>query len=373
MTDRLVALSRAGTSIWLDDLSRDRLIDSSSPQSLTRLIAEKSVVGVTTNPAIFSQAISNSALYADDIKRLATEGKNAESIITHLTVDDVQRACDQLHDVFVDSHGVDGRVSIEVDPRFARDTEKTIAQAKDLWQKVARPNVLIKVPATVEGLPAITELIAAGISVNVTIIFSVARYQEVFAAFVAGLERRHSLGLPLHEIHSVASFFVSRVDSEIDARLKSDSNSNATSLLGRAAIANARLAYEAFLEMKRTPQWISLALLGANIQRPLWASTGVKDKSYSDDRYVVELVAPETVNTMPQSTLDAVADHGDVRGESITSNVQQSRADVEALANLGISLDEVADKLEREGLEKFVTPWLQLIEVVEKVARGDNA
>ena len=370
MSHRLVSLSQAGTSIWLDDLSRDRLINSTAPHSLARLIEEKSVVGVTTNPAIFSQAISTSTLYAADIKKLAAQGNNAEQIITHLTVSDVQSACDQLQKVFLASHGVDGRVSIEVDPRLARDTAQTIEQAKELWQLVARPNVLIKVPATVEGLPAITELIAAGISVNVTIIFSVARYREVFAAFVAGLERRHALGLPLHDIHSVASFFVSRVDTEIDARLKQDGHSQ---LLGRAAIANAHLAYEAFLEMKRTPQWISLALHGAHIQRPLWASTGVKDKSYSDDRYVVELVAPETVNTMPESTLDAVADHGDIRGESISASLEQSRADIAALAQLGIDLDEVAAKLEQEGLAKFVTPWLQLIDVVEKVASGDHA
>ena len=360
-------LGKYGTSIWLDDLSRAKITGTDS-HSLPQRIKEASVVGVTTNPSIFGAAINGAQEYATDIALL--KGSTPEEIVRKLTTDDVRAACDLFTDIYNRTHGVDGRVSIEVDPRFARNTEATIEQARELWQRINQPNLLIKVPATKEGLPAIRTLISEGISVNVTIIFSVSRYVEVLDAFQSGLEARAARGESLAGIHSVASFFVSRVDTEIDARLKQNGHSH---LLGRAAIANAHLAYEAFLEMKRTPQWISLALHGAHIQRPLWASTGVKDKSYSDDRYVVELVAPETVNTMPESTLDAVADHGDIRGESISASLEQSRADIAALAQLGIDLDEVADKLEQEGLAKFVMPWLQLINVVEKVASGDHA
>lgn len=365
MSNRLAAIADAGTSIWLDDLSRDRLVDRDSNHSLSRLITTSYVTGVTTNPAIFSQAISKSSLYADDIARLAKNGMNAEEIISELTIADVQIACDYFREVFERTGGVDGRVSIEVDPRLARDTAQTIAQAHALWKRVDRPNVLIKVPATVEGLPAITELTAAGISVNVTIIFSVTRYREVFAAFCQGLHERLNQGLPISHIHSVASFFVSRVDTEVDARLI---KIGAEHLCGKAAIANAHLAYEAFQAMKALSSWQSVADSGGHIQRPLWASTGVKDPRYPDDRYVVELVAPETVNTMPEATLDAVRDHSECRGDAITGSLSKSQALIQELATFGIAMDEVAEKLESEGLDKFVTPWLALIELVQRHA-----
>lgn len=368
MSARLGAVVATGTSIWLDDLSRERLMEAPNATSLSFLIKNEFVTGVTTNPIIFSQAISKSDLYAIEIADLAVSGLDIESIITKLTTDDVRNACDLFTDTFHKSNGIDGRVSIEVDPRLARDTENTIAQGKSLWNLVNRPNLLIKVPATVEGLPAITALIADGISVNVTIIFSVERYKAVLNAFMEGLELRLSNGKPITEIHSVASFFISRVDSEVDNQLKSQSSPIATALLGKAAIANARLAYKEFLNVKASDRWKTLKNNGAHIQRPLWASTGVKDKTYEDTRYVTELTGPDTVNTMPQGTLDAVKDHGVTRGDALTSGFESAEKDLEALNATGISMEEVAVKLEREGIDKFVAPWIELIESVKKVA-----
>ena len=363
MTKSLADISAAGTSIWLDDLSRERMVKNGKARSLTDLIANEYVVGVTTNPAIFSASISGSDLYRDEISALSNSGADVEAIITALTTSDVRKACDLFMPVYQGSNGVDGRVSIEVDPRFARDTSSTLAQARELWRIVDRPNVLIKVPATVEGLPAIRTLISEGISVNVTIIFSVARYQEVLESFITGLEDRRTTGMSLDGIHSVASFFISRVDTEVDPRLKASGNDE---LLGRAAIANARLAYKHFLSVKDSPRWKQLETSGAYIQRPLWASTGVKDPNYSPTKYVVELVAAQTVNTMPEATLSAVRDSLSGASDSITPFFSDAQNTIEKLAALGIDMDEVAVKLENEGIDKFIKPWLQLIEIVNQ-------
>ena len=363
MTQTLAEISAAGTSIWLDDLSRERMVPHGKARSLADLIANEYVVGVTTNPAIFSASISGSDLYRDEIDALSQSGADAEAIITALTTSDVRRACDLFMPVYEASHGVDGRVSIEVDPRFARDTSSTLIQARELWRIVDRPNLLIKVPATVEGLPAIRTLIAEGVSVNVTIIFSVARYQAVLDSFITGLEDRRAAGMKLDGIHSVASFFISRVDTEIDPRLKSNGKSE---LLGQAALANARLAYQHFLSVKDSLRWKDLESLGASIQRPLWASTGVKDPNYSPTKYVTELVASHTVNTMPESTLNAVRDSISGVSDSITPFFSQAQNTIDELAAIGIDMDEVAVKLENEGIDKFIKPWLQLIEIVNR-------
>lgn len=368
MSEVLKAVSKAGTSIWLDDLSRERMIADGKSRSLGLLVDTECVVGVTTNPAIFAAAISQSSLYADDIRSLAQQGYEAESIIAELTTSDVTQACDLLMPVYQRTAGIDGRVSIEVDPRFARDTHKTIAQARELWQKVDRPNVLIKVPATIEGLPAIKTLISEGISVNVTIIFSVTRYREVLDAFIAGLEERISKSLPVRDIHSVASFFISRVDTEIDARLKALGSASAVQLLGRSAIANAHLAYEHFEEVMSGARWKSIEALGASIQRPLWASTGVKDPAYDETQYVMELIAPLTVNTMPEPTLIAVRDKGAFRGNTISGNYSAARETITSLTEHAINIEEVAEKLEGEGIDKFIKPWLELIAAVEVAA-----
>lgn len=369
MSKTLAQISQAGTSIWLDDLSRERMIDNGKSRSLKSLIAEESVVGVTTNPAIFSSSISQSSLYSDDLKALAAKGYSAEQIITELTCSDVAKACDLFREVFLATGGVDGRVSIEVDPRFARDTKKTISQALDLWKKIDRPNLLIKVPATIEGLPAIQTLISEGISVNVTIIFSTKRYEQVLDAFIKGLEDRARKSLPLSDIHSVASFFISRVDTEIDPRLKASASKEALDLLGKSAIANAHLAYQHFEEVLHSDRWQVLAKLGGNIQRPLWASTGVKDPNYDPTQYVMELVAPLCVNTMPEQTLSAVKAQGEFKGNSIPGKYLDAAGVINQLTSIGIDIEEVAEKLEREGIDKFIKPWLELIANVEAASK----
>ena len=355
-------LSAAGVSIWLDDLSRERMVKGGKATYLPDLIARDHVVGVTTNPAIFSAAIASSSLYREDITALFREGRDAEGVITGLTTADVREACKLFMPVYERSGGVDGRVSIEVDPRLARDTEATVAQGRALWDLVASPNVLIKVPATLEGLPAIERLIAEGISVNVTIIFSVKRYESVLDAFLKGLESRVKRAQDVSGIHSVASFFVSRVDTEIDARLKGTPNET---LRGKAALANARLAYQLFLQVQGSSRWQALAQKGASIQRPLWASTGVKDPAYDPTMYVLDLVAEQTVNTMPETTLNAVRSSNRKVSETITGSFEESRDLLSELSSIGISIEEVATKLENEGIDKFVKPWLDLIKVVE--------
>ena len=355
-------LARAGTSIWLDDLSRAK-ISGSDAHSLPSRIAHSGVVGVTTNPSIFAAAISGADEYAQDI--LLLKDLSVEECVKRLTTDDVRRACDLFRDIYRTTKGVDGRVSIEVDPRLASDTAGTIAAGRELWRIIDRPNLMIKVPATIEGLPAITALLASGISVNVTLIFSVKRYGAVIDAYMAGIEAASN---PSH-VHSVASFFVSRIDSAVDALLKSDASEAAMKLLGKAAIANAHLAYQLFEEKFASSRWLAQAERGAHKQRPLWASTGVKDPSYDDTRYVVELVGPDTVNTMPQNTLDALIDHGIVRGDTITANYSQAVEVFKSLSELGISLNEVTTALEIDGVKKFAQAWDELLVSVEKAQR----
>ncbi len=295
------------------------------------------------------------------MRDLALRGVDVEEAVRALTTYDVRWACDVLEPTFAATDRVDGRVSIEVDPRLARDEDRTVAEARALWWLVDRPNVLIKIPATVEGLGAITRCIAEGISVNVTLIFSLERYRAVIDAYLAGLEQAKAAGRDLGDIHSVASFFVSRVDTEIDARLDAIGTEEAGELRGKAAIANARLAYEFYEQEFSSPRWAALAAAGATAQRPLWASTGVKDPAYDDTRYVTELVGPSTVNTMPEGTLDAVADHGDVRGDTLTPSYDAARADLTGLTEAGIDYDDVVTVLEREGVEKFEASWQELL------------
>ena len=356
-------VSANGTSIWLDDLSRAK-ITSAEPHALPARIKNSGVVGVTTNPSIFSAAISGAAEYAADIALM--KSSSVDEVVKKLTTDDVRQACDLFTSIYESSQGVDGRVSIEVDPRLAHDTAGTISAGKELWSIIDRPNLMIKVPATLEGLPAITTLIASGISVNVTLIFSVKRYGQVIEAFMKGIEQCEDPS----KVHSVASFFISRIDSSIDALLKKNGSAEASELLGKAAIANAHLAYQLFEEKFASDRWNPLASKGAHKQRPLWASTGVKDPAYDDTRYVVELIAPNTVNTMPQSTLDAVIDHGVIRGNTITANYADAVEVLKALSALGISLDQVTTELEIDGVKKFAQAWDELLENVKAAQQG---
>ncbi len=351
-------VSAAGTSIWLDDLSRAK-ITSTDAHALPARIQNSGVVGVTTNPSIFSAAISGAAEYASDIAQM--KSLHVDEVVRKLTTDDVRQACDVFTSIYQATNGVDGRVSIEVDPRLAHDTEGTISAGKELWEIIDRPNLMIKVPATIEGLPAITALIAAGISVNVTLIFSVKRYGQVIEAYMNGIEQCENPS----QVHSVASFFISRIDSSVDGLLKKNGSVEATALLGKAAIANAHLAYQLFEEKFSTERWSALAGKGAHKQRPLWASTGVKDPTYEDTRYVVELIAPDTVNTMPQSTLDALIDHGVIRGNTISGQHLQAVEVLKSLSALGISLDEVTTELEIDGVKKFAQAWDELLENVK--------
>ncbi|MFJ7749520.1 transaldolase [Arthrobacter sp. NPDC097144] len=353
-------LSEAGVSIWLDDLSRERIVSG----SLKDLIDNKNVVGVTTNPSIFAAALANGESYAAQVQQLARSGADVDKAVFEITTDDVLQACDVFAPVAEATHGVDGRVSIEVDPRLSRDTEGTIKEAQELFDKVGRYNVLIKIPATKEGLPAITATLAAGISVNVTLIFSLERYREVINAYMAGIEQARENGHDLSKIHSVASFFVSRVDAEIDKRLDAVGTDEAKALKGKAGLANARLAYQVFEEQFATERWQVLAAAGANAQRPLWASTGVKDPALPDTLYVTGLVAPHTVNTMPEKTLNATADHGEVTGDTVTGTYEESGAVLDSLDGLGISYSDVVEQLETEGLDKFVVSWGELLETV---------
>jgi transaldolase len=362
----LAALSAAGVSVWLDDLSRDRL----QTGNLQELIDTKSVVGVTTNPSIFQAALSKGTAYDDQVKELAERGADVDATVRTVTTDDVRNACDVLAKQYESSGGVDGRVSIEVDPRLAHDTDKTILQAVELWKIVDRPNLLIKIPATLAGLPAITAVIAEGISVNVTLIFSVERHRAVMDAYLAGLEAAKEAGHDLSKIHSVASFFVSRVDTEIDKRLEktgSDGGKDtALALRGQAGVANARLAYAAYEEVfVGGSRFEALKADGARLQRPLWASTGVKNPDYSDTLYITELVAPNTVNTMPEKTMDAVADHGVITGDTVSGTATDAQAMFDKLTAIGIDLPDVFKVLEDEGVDKFEKSWLELLEATQ--------
>ncbi|WP_329017039.1 MULTISPECIES: transaldolase [unclassified Streptomyces] len=356
----LKRLADEGVSVWLDDLSRKRITSG----SLAALVTDGGVVGVTTNPSIFQAAIGSGEGYEEQLTDLAVRGVTVDEAVRMMTTADVRDAADVLRGVYDATDGRDGRVSIEVDPRLAHDTVATVAEAKQLFWLVDRPNVMIKIPATEAGLPAITEVIGLGISVNVTLIFSLERYRAVMDAYLAGLEKAKERGLDLSKIHSVASFFVSRVDSEIDKRLTALGTDEALGLKGRAALANARLAYEAYEDVFASARWQALATAGANKQRPLWASTGVKDPAYKDTLYVDELVAPGTVNTMPEGTLNATADHGDITGDTVTGRYEQARADLAAVEKLGISYDEVVQQLEDEAVAKFEAAWLELLDAV---------
>ena len=356
----LAQLSVEGVAIWLDDLSRDRL----STGSLKSLIDEKHVVGVTTNPSIFQAAISKSSLYDDHLRAAAKAGEDAHAAVRRFTTDDVRNAADLFTTLAEQSGSGDGRVSIEVDPQLAHNTEATISQAHDLWSEVDRPNIYIKIPATKAGLPAITAAIAAGISINVTLIFSIERYRDVMDAYQTGLEQRFASGESLDGIASVASFFVSRVDTEIDKRLEAVGTDEALALRGKGAVANARLAYQAYEEVMAAPRWASLETEGALRQRPLWASTSTKNPEYPDTLYVTELVAPDTVNTMPEKTLDATADHGVIAGDTIRPNYADAKATLDAISAAGADLDDVSRVLEEEGVQRFETAWNDLLDSV---------
>jgi transaldolase len=372
MTEALKRLSEEGVAIWLDDLSRARITSG----NLAELLDQQHVVGVTTNPAIFQKAISGGDGYDEQLADLAARRVTVEEALRMITTADVRDAADVLRPVYEASGGRDGRVSIEVDPRLAHDTRATVAEAKQLAWLVDRPNTFIKIPATRAGLPAITEVIGRGISVNVTLIFSLQRYREVMDAYQAGLEKARERGLDLSEIHSVASFFVSRVDTEIDKRLDALGTEEAAALRGKAALANARLAYQAYEEVVAADRWTELEKAGANRQRPLWASTGVKDPAYPDTVYVTELVAPGTVNTMPEATLRATEDHGVIAGDTVRGRYEQARADLDALERLGVSYDEVVQLLEDEGVEKFESAWNSLLDStraeLERLAGGED-
>ncbi|GAA5163286.1 transaldolase [Ornithinimicrobium tianjinense] len=363
-TDRAAAqttlheLADAGVSVWLDDLNRSMIASGDLQEEI-----ERGVLGVTTNPTIFATALSEGEAYSEQIATLV--GSSVDEAVFALTTADVRDACDAFAPVFEATGGVDGRVSIEVDPRLSADSEATVEMAKRLWAEIDRPNLLVKIPATVEGLPAISQTIAEGISVNVTLIFSLDRYRGVMNAYLTGLEQARERGVDLSTIHSVASFFVSRVDSEIDKRLEAIGTEEALALRGKAGIANARLAYQAFEEVFSTPRWENLADDGAHVQRPLWASTGVKNPDYPDTLYVTELVAPHTVNTMPSKTLEATVDHGQITGDTVRGRYEEAQQVLDDLERVGVSYTEVVDLLEVEGVEKFEKSWAELADSVQ--------
>jgi transaldolase len=360
MSDVLKELTQAGVSVWLDDISRDRLRTG----NLETLVKDFHVRGVTSNPTIFAHAVSKGNAYDDQIRDLALRGISVEESLRMITTYDIRWACDVLRPVYDASDGVDGRVSIEVDPRLALDTAKTIAEAKQLWWLVDRPNLFIKIPATAAGIPAITATLAEGISVNVTLIFSLKRYGEVIDAFMAGLEQAAANGHDIAAIGSVASFFVSRVDTEVDKRLDKIATPEAAALRGKAAIANARLAYELYEQKLATPRWAALKAKGAKVQRPLWASTSTKDPAYPDTMYVVDLVVEDTVNTMPEATLHAMAEHGVLQGDTVHGTYEASRKVFADLEKLGIGYDDVVRVLEEEGVSKFSASWNEMAETV---------
>jgi transaldolase len=372
MNDRLQALSDNGVSVWLDDISRARLTSG----NLAKLIKERHVVGVTSNPTIFAKAVSDADDYSEQVKDLAVRGVDLEEAMRAITTYDVRWACDELRDVYDRTNGQDGRVSIEVDPRLAHNTEATIAEARALWWLVDRANAMIKIPATQEGLAAITAATAEGISVNVTLIFSLDRHRAVMDAYLSGLEQAHSKNVDLSSIRSVASFFVSRIDTEVDKRLDALSDRDGSSdeveaLRSKAAIANARLAYQSFEDVFSSDRWSALEAAGAHRQRPLWASTSVKDPDLPDTMYVDGLVAPDTVNTMPEATIDATADHGDITGDTVTPNYDDAQQVIDRLEKVGVSYDEVVQAVEDEGVDKFAASWKELQDTVEAALEGD--
>ena len=356
--NHLEQLRELGTSCWLDDLSRERL----NTGNLEEVIRTKAVVGVTTNPAIFAAAMTTGTAYDEQLAQLRAEGAKAERAVYAMAIEDVRRACDVLADIYHASGGKDGRVSIEVDPRIANDRDATVAQARQLWERVDRPNVMIKIPATPESLLAVSDVTAEGICVNVTLIFSVSRYREVVAAYLDGLARAAEHGVDISKIHSVASFFVSRLDTEVDRRLEEIGTPAALALRGKAGVANAQLAYQAFKEL----------FDGApgNVQRPLWASTGVKNPEYPATMYVTELAGPDTVNTMPEATIDALLEQGGLHGDTLTGAGEQAQQVLKDLDTVGVDLADVFAVLEREGVEKFVASWTELLDSMNNRLAG---
>jgi transaldolase len=359
-TSPTAELSALGVSIWLDDLSRERIKSG----GLKKLIDDRNVVGVTTNPTIFAAALAKGEAYDAQVAELAKAGVGVTDAVFEITTQDVADASDIFRPVYDSTGGFDGRVSIEVEPGLAHDSAGTTAEAKRLWAKVDRPNVMIKIPATVEGLQAITDAIAVGISVNVTLIFSLERHRQVINAYLAGLEKAKAAGIDLSTIHSVASFFVSRVDTEIDKRLEAIGTDAAKALKSKAGVANAQLAYEVFEQAFSSERATVLLDAGANRQRPLWASTGVKDPSLPDTLYVTQLAVKDVVNTMPEKTLEATFDHGVIDGDQVTGSYAAANAVLDAIAEQGISYDEVTALLEKEGVEKFVVSWNELLDTV---------
>lgn len=368
-TTPLAQLSAAGVSIWLDDLSRERIASG----GLQHLIDDSNLVGVTSNPTIFAGALSKGEAYAEQVASLAASGTSLHDAVFEITTDDVAAASDIFRPIYDRTNGVDGRVSIEVEPGLAHDAAGTVTQAKQLWAKVNRPNAMIKIPATVEGLEAITETIALGISVNVTLIFSLDRHRQVINAYLSGLEKARAAGIDLSTIHSVASFFVSRVDTEIDKRLVAIGTDEALALKSKAGVANAQLAYEVYSQAFESERAKGLIAAGATKQRPLWASTGVKDPSLPDTLYVTDLVAPEVVNTMPEKTMDATRDHGLIPADSVTGSYAAANAVLDALTRQGVSYDDVTQVLEAEGVSKFVVSWNELLETVKSALEAARA
>jgi len=366
MEAALAALSGAGVSIWLDDLSRHRLVTG----SLADMVAGFHVVGVTTNPTIFAKAITGADAYAEQLGDLSARGVETGEALRALTTFDVRWACDVLRPVYDATGGLDGRVSIEVDPRLAHDTRTTIAEARALWWLVDRPNLFVKIPAARQGLPAIAACLAEGISINVTLIFSLGRYDAVCSAFLDGMERARQAGRDLKSMASVASFFVSRVDTEVDARLDKIGTPEALALRGKAAIANARLAYQHYERVLASPRWAALQAAGARPQRPLWASTSVKNPAYPDTRYVSDLIARDVVNTMPEATLRAFAEHGQVVADSIRAHYDEARQVLSQLQAIGIDYDDVTQGLEDQGVAAFDAAWQELGDQLAAKLRG---
>jgi transaldolase len=359
-------LNAAGVSIWLDDLSRQRIVSG----GLQKLIDDRNVVGVTTNPTIFATALSKGDAYDEQLRELAAAGKNVDEAVFEITTTDVSNAADIFRPVYDATGGFDGRVSIEVEPGLANDAAGTTAEAKRLWAKVNKPNAMIKIPATAEGIQAIADSTAEGISVNVTLIFSLTRYREVINAYLTGLERAKEKGIDLSGIYSVASFFVSRVDTEIDKRLTAIGTDDALALKSKAGVANAQLAYQVFAQAFDSERAKVLLDAGANLQRPLWASTGVKDPSLPDTLYVTKLVAPHVVNTMPEKTLEATFDHGEIPENSIAGSYDAANEVLDGIAAQGISYDDVTALLEKEGVDKFNVSWADLLQTVGNALEG---
>jgi transaldolase len=360
MNDRLQALSDQGVSVWLDDISRGRLKSG----NLAKLIESRHVVGVTSNPTIFAKAVADADDYADQVNELAVRGVSVAEAMRAIMTYDVRWGCDVMRPVYDATDGKDGRVSIEVDPRLAHDCDATLAEARALWWLVDRPNVMIKIPATEEGLAAIASATAEGISVNVTLIFSLERYKKVMDSYMNGLERARDNGVDVSTIRSVASFFVSRIDTEVDKRLDEIGTDDAKSLRSKVAVANARLAYQAYEDVVGSDRWQSLEKAGAHRQRPLWASTSVKDPDLPDTMYVTELVAPDTVNTMPEATIEATADHAEISGDSITGNYDSAQEVLDRMERVGIAYDDVVKVVEDEGVDKFEKAGQEMVDTV---------